>query len=192
MITKIFRLTTLIGVLWLPAGLQAATLNVVGGELIGASGVVVNGTSYNVRFVDGTCQELFGGCDEPADFAFTRLAEAQIATQALLDQVFIDGPDGQFDSDPVLTAGCTFWQTCTAFVPYELQGVNFNVRLVGAINKAAGQGADSAGGTATLDFDQFVPGEANTFAVFTVVPVPAAVWLFGSALFGLGLLRRNP
>jgi hypothetical protein len=26
----------------------------------------------------------------------------------------------------------------------------------------------------------------------TVVPVPAAVWLFGSALAGLGWLRRKP
>lgn len=36
------------------------------------------------------------------------------------------------------------------------------------------------------------PGDVNTFAKFSVVPVPAAVWLFGSGLVGLiGIARRK-
>jgi len=34
-------------------------------------------------------------------------------------------------------------------------------------------------------------GEYISFIGITVVPIPAAVWLFGSALFGLGWLRRR-
>ena len=33
----------------------AATLNVSGGQLLGASGVIVDGISYDVEFLDGTC-----------------------------------------------------------------------------------------------------------------------------------------
>ena len=34
-------------------------------------------------------------------------------------------------------------------------------------------------------------GGYDNIAVSTVVPLPAAVWLFGSALFGLGVIRRG-
>jgi hypothetical protein len=36
-----------------------------------------------------------------------------------------------------------------------------------------------------------LPTTSNTIAVFTAVPIPATVWLFGSALAGLGWLRRK-
>lgn len=36
------------------SGASAATLNVVGGQLLGASGVIVDGSSYDVAFLDGT------------------------------------------------------------------------------------------------------------------------------------------
>lgn len=36
------------------SGASAATLNVVGGQLLGASGVIVDGSSYDVTFLDGT------------------------------------------------------------------------------------------------------------------------------------------
>ena len=49
---------------------SAATLNVVGGQLMGASGVDVGGILYDVEFLDGTCIDLFSGCDESADFDF--------------------------------------------------------------------------------------------------------------------------
>ena len=72
------------------AGAGAATLNVVGGQLVGASGVDVDGTLYDVEFVDGTCVDLFNGCDESSDFMFTTEAAALMASQALLDQVLIN------------------------------------------------------------------------------------------------------
>ena len=51
------------------------------GQLVGAFNVDVEGTFYDVRFVDGTCIDLYEGCDEVGDFPFptAELAEAAAA-----------------------------------------------------------------------------------------------------------------
>jgi hypothetical protein len=81
-------------------GVSAATLTVTGGILTGATNVDVGGSFYDVVFVDGTCAAVFNGCDDPTDFIFPTSATAVAASQALIDQVFLDGPLGQFDSNP--------------------------------------------------------------------------------------------
>jgi hypothetical protein len=98
---------------------SAATLNVVGGQLLGASGVDVGGSLYNVEFLDGTCIALYNGCDDVSDFTFQTQADALLAAQALLDQVFLDGAD-LFDTDPNNTVGCISSQSCFAETPYAL------------------------------------------------------------------------
>ncbi len=97
----------------------AATLNVVGGQLLGATGVIVDGSSYSVEFLDGTCVALFNGCDDITDFTFQSSAAAVLASQALLDQVFLDGAEA-FDSTPELTVGCgeTEGLGCLVLTPY--------------------------------------------------------------------------
>ncbi len=97
----------------------AATLNVVGGQLLGASGVDVGGTLYNVDFHDGTCIALFNGCDEVSDFTFQTEESALLASQALLDQVFLDGVAGSFDSFHLLASVCFEEESdCTIITPY--------------------------------------------------------------------------
>ena len=95
---------------------SAATLNVVGGQLLGASGVDVDGTLYDVEFLDGTCVELYSGCDMASDFTFTTQADAELASQALLDQVFLDGVD-LFDTVPGTTNGCDHLLFCFSETP---------------------------------------------------------------------------
>ena len=53
-----------------------------------AFGLNVGGSVYDVAFVEGTCIDLFDGCDEVSDSAFTSLADAPLASQALLILVF--------------------------------------------------------------------------------------------------------
>jgi hypothetical protein len=43
----------------------------------------------------------------------------------------------------------------------------------------------------TLTFSQYTPHDMDQIRILTVVPVPAAVWLFGSALGVLGWLKRR-
>ena len=91
------------------------------GGLLGATGVLVDGKFYDVDFVDGTCPDVFGVCDE-AHFAFTTASTALAASKALLDQVLLDGPLGNFDSNPMLTNGCFVTTSCWALTPYAIFG----------------------------------------------------------------------
>ena len=76
-----------------------------GTNLTGATNVNVGGVLYDVEFVDGTCINVFSGCDNAAeDFAFSSVEVATSAANALLSQVFVDTPvNGSpelFDTDP--------------------------------------------------------------------------------------------
>ena len=75
------------------------------GNLLGARNVLVNGTLYDVDFSDGTCASLFTGCDDSGDFIFATEMDAILASNALLEQVFLDIDIGNFDSSPNLTRG---------------------------------------------------------------------------------------
>ena len=93
------------------AGLgTAAVLIVQDGQLVGALGVDVAGDVYDVDFVDDTCVNLFDGCDSDEDFVFhnqfSNSDDAEVAGLALLEQVFLDGPSGAFDTEPTLLFGC--------------------------------------------------------------------------------------
>jgi hypothetical protein len=83
---------------------RVATLNIIGGQLMRASGVIAAGSSYDVAFLDGTYIALHSGCDESSDFTFQTAARAALASQALLDQVFLDDID-VFGFFPDLTNG---------------------------------------------------------------------------------------
>jgi hypothetical protein len=102
----------------------AAATQIVNGsrQLTGATGVIVNGTSYDVEFVDGTCAALFGGCDSVSDFTFQSQTDASAAAYSLVHQVFLNTTAGQFDSVPSLILGCgdTFTGSCGAVIPYGL------------------------------------------------------------------------
>lgn len=166
---------------------NAATVNVVGGQLVGASGVDVDGTLYDVEFVDGSCVDLFSGCDESSDFTFTTESDALAASQALLDQVFLDGLGGNFDSAPELTNGCTTGTLsfCDATTPFGLNEAGF-----GLIDTADARN-DS---TDTLDLIQvsILAGSSSTsaadfqvYAVWTAVPEPTTALLLSTAFLAL-------
>jgi hypothetical protein len=59
---------------------QAATLNIIGGQLHGAFGVDVGETLYDVEFLDGSCITLFNGRDSLGDFAFCNSTDATLAS----------------------------------------------------------------------------------------------------------------
>ena len=172
---------------------NAALLIVNEGELVGATGVNVNGALYDVSFMDGSCFTLYSGCDDPTDFLFSGNAASQAASDALLEQVFI----GLYDDEPSLTLGCSFDTRCRVLTADGV--VNGEGDLIHgsfAVNskKGAVQGDTTSGGTFDVLLFDTSTMDNRTVAVWAVssVPLPASVWLFGSGLIGLvGMARRK-
>ncbi len=118
-------------------GVRAASPHVVDGELLGAFDVDVGGVLYDVEFVDGTCIEVFSGCDQAEDFTFSNFAGAALASQALMEQVFLDGVLGDFDLVPSLTVGCSDSDTCQVLTVFERSPTTPTVLQAVANNNAA-------------------------------------------------------
>ena len=173
---------------------KAVVLQVVGGQLVGATGVNVGGTLYDVTFGNGTCDALFSGCDNPAaDCAFTAQADAVLAAQALLDQVFLDGRLGNFDTQPILTNGCDDAFQCLAHIPWNVES-NLAISEY-ALNHFV-EAADLANPTATGPNKTLPLTSEKTRAIFTpaVIPIPPALLLFLSGLvafFGVARVGRR-
>lgn len=174
---------------------SAATLVVDGsGQLTGATGVDVGGTLYDVSFQDGTCVALFSGCDEASDFTFNTSISAILASQALLDQVLVDGTTGNFDSNPELTRGITdvFGIIIT---PYQVLSITqIEVGIAVNINDILSDYAD-AGFPYNIE-DDTTRYPNNTFAQWTPVPVAPIPLPAGGVLVMTGLgcilaLRRR-
>lgn len=180
-----------------PAG--AAVQIVENGILTGATGVDVGGTSYDVEFLDGTCAAVFGGCNSSGDFTFTTFESGRLAAQSLLDQVFIDGVLGQFDTNPALTRGCSAPLSCHVLIPIEFSPLNTNV-VDAQVSINVGSGFDDANATFNLyrpNFDTS-PSLGQVFARFTLSSVAAvpepntwAMMLMGFSAMGVALRRRR-
>jgi hypothetical protein len=174
----------------LASSANAVTLNVSGGQLLGASDVLVNGNPYDVEFVDGTCIDLFNGCDSAADFTFATVAAATSAAQALLDQVFVNGAAGLFDDNPFSTAGCADASVCSVETVYA--GDGFQNNNVVALNWSALSGIPDAVGTFTgLSDRDYAQTPTDVFARWTLVPEPGTGTLMTLGLIGFAAKRRR-
>ena len=183
---KILLVIVVVGLFGFAADVRATVILDVNGSgiLTGAQNVDVNGTFYNVQFLDGTCAALFSGCDSNSDFTFTTSSDAQAAAQALLDQVFLDGLLGNFDSNPALTQGCTDPNLCDAIVPYA---VGISTWLAENFLNPSLDSVFSQSVPVTFDSSD---NSFATWAVFTPVsvPEPGSIYTFAVALLSLAFI----
>ena len=150
----------------------------------------MNGLTYNVSFLDGTCISVFDGCDESSDFAFNSDADANSTSVALMEQVF--NSVDTYDKDPELTRGLTHLGAGDILTPYAFYSTSV-VYYSGMTNRASILtdltfcGVLDASCTFGITFD-LSSSSSRTWAKWSqvsAVPVPAAIWLFGTALIGL-------
>ena len=139
---------------------------------------------YNVDFITGVGSDIYGL--DPASFDFFPAEENSLAMIQLNNALNLA------DTVPV---GAGSIGSDQYFVP----AIEFNFPFPPLDIWAGFGGENFAGVWAACQTDCLLagiatlrPGDTNTFAKFSPVPVPAAVWLFGSGLLGLiGIARRK-
>jgi hypothetical protein len=177
---------------WLPAPLYALPLLQVdgGGQLTSAQGVDVAGILYDVSFVEGSCAGLFDDCDDSSDFTFTSAEDALDASLALLGQVFLDVPEGNFGSDPNLIFGCTFATQCFANTPYDLSAGSVVVSSVYITPTGNGSQVNSVATGWDTSFNvQHVYATWSESAA--PAPEPSSAFLLATGLAGLAVSGKR-
>ena len=188
--------------LFLCAGLfcssaSAAMLIVEDGQLMGADDVDVNGTLYDVLFLDGAAEELFSANGD--DFAFTSLETADIASQSLLDQVLLDDDSGLFDSAPETISGISSADYSLILTPYGYSprgsGTGYYVDCSMIYNSTSIEDSIYSNNIDPVyDTENGQSGEIYVWAAWSEaapVPIPGAVWLLGSGILGMIGIRRK-
>jgi hypothetical protein len=147
------------------------------GILTGATGVSVQGVSYDLKFMEGTCATVFGLCDG-AYLDLATQSSALAAASALIDQVLVNDPTlgYAFDTNPALTRGCVFEPNCWFQIPYGVVGSNL---LIAQAMNQSGNDPDiyqvfNSPFPTSYDSSQDING---TFARFTRVPKPSTFTL---------------
>ncbi|OYZ15395.1 MAG: hypothetical protein B7Y35_04725 [Sphingomonadales bacterium 28-64-96] len=185
-----FHLTMALCVLSMASPSRAVNLVVENSILKGATDVAIGGVYYDVRFVTGNCVSIFNGCASNAEFDFfgNHQTRYRVAAQAILSQILVDGPLGNFDSNPALVFGCG--NTCSIVVPSTV----LTIRGITRINAAFAYNSPY--------FDQATLGgfDPNTNAVYArliqtsaAVPEPSSwsMLISGFALVGMAMRRRK-
>ena len=156
---------------------QAATVELDGsGNVIRVTNLELNLDNddldgfYDVEFINDSGLDVYGSVDGPFDFPTAETA-AQVMPQLT---------KALNDNNPVPTGASSAGSN-----RFSIPGIEY-------FGFWAAFESENLGALWEPSLTVLMPEEMNTFAKFTVVPVPAAVWLFGSGLLGLiGIARRK-
>ena len=171
-------------VLGAQGALAAPVLQYSGTDLLGATGVDVNGTLYNVQFENGSCNTVFGVCQNaaPGFFTFDTSSAAIAASNALLSQI----GDSVFTSAGSVGAPAVGTQVYVA-TPYAVVGSTVDVQRYDYLT-----GGISAGQLSVANPSQYSNAAYAVWSLDTAaVPEPASAATLAAGVAALALARRR-
>jgi len=162
-------------------------------SITGIQGLQVGDSLFDVDFVEGSCESVFGTCEQ-GSFFFDEAEQAKQASAALLNYIGSDAPDN--------VLGCESNAKCYIYTPYDYWDSYTKVLTYFAFNTEGDAGPSDAVkffrlyNADTFDSSEGIRGEQRVWAVWSEasvsqVPVPAGVWLFGSAILALIVYRKK-
>ncbi|GMG81213.1 hypothetical protein LNKW23_04250 [Paralimibaculum aggregatum] len=170
------------------------------GRLIGAEGVVTPLGIYDITLHETSCVALYNGCDGPEDVDFPDLDLARSVGQAVLEQVLIDGPAGNFRSDPTAIFGCSDPLRCYVVIPAEVDGAYDGMwaaaPFLNLYHISLGLPGSGVASSWTTRVESMALRDDSVLASFervgdADVPLPAALWLLLGGLGGLAVAGRR-
>jgi len=143
-------------------GASAATIHASGGEVTAIEALDIGGTLYNVDFEAGSFS-TFGGTTDFWEDSAAAIAASEAINDVLNNSIYeqVNNVDGNIYE--VDYNDLSVWNVFDDFA-------DANWRIF-------------------LDDLNQIPSHATAWSY--AVPIPAAFWLFGSALAGLGWIRRK-
>ncbi len=186
MYSSAMLLIFLIGVSNVSHSTTVAVTNGFGGKLTGINGIVIDSEIYNVRFSDVSPLTLF---NNGATLDFITNVDALAAAEAL-NFAYNNLIDQSFTDDPSLTYGIGNNISAYIITPYNvLPNLTYSAALLN-YNFQHGDIAiyRSFNTAASTSEDNIVYAD---WTRVSAVPVPAAIWLMGSGLFGLIAYSRK-
>ncbi len=164
----------------LSTNVNAAVLTFDNGKVSGVTGIESLGSTWDVTFRDGS----FSSLSPLYDITMTNQNDADTASRDLLafleTTIYAKTPDAYL--------GCTAISPCSISTVFETDGSVAKVVFAGIRN------AENNNTIGTTNFDVSDDFTFATYASWSVstVPIPAAIWLFGSGLIGLiGVAKRK-
>lgn len=175
------------------SGVQATTLIIDGNnKLLGADGVNVNDSFYDVRFEDNTAQAIWG---DDYHFTFNTEEQASQASLAILGSVLLPAPGyADYDLDPEMTNGISYDKIGVVLTPWYFDGYLY-VEAVGAYNYDDDRHNICSYNQIWLTDENLFDKDMYVWAVWSTaasVPEPTTMLLFGLGLLGIsGVSRRK-
>ncbi len=173
------------------SSVNAATYNVVNGEIVGVDGLAYNGQMWDVSFFEGTCVQMFPPCASNSD---NPLWQGDSTSTLNLVNGLVGTLQTEFIAQGVISTDVYgiyrphIFPFDSIWTILSLSSTSNELIARGICNEKDPNSWNASlcelKGPLSLDASTW---DDWTYAEWTpsAVPVPAAVWLFGTVLIGL-------